>query len=237
MPDLVDGDGDEDVEMPDLQWDESDEEPEQSSREAKSRKVCDKSKSSKDSKGDDGWDDAGTEPTQADIDNYTNYQKHLFALNKSSALDIRTSVEFASRAGARGQGSIRKAGNKGSQPQNLNRDLKRTFVKGSAMPNKYYCEVIGKHPETGENNVAMMIPILLLHEMLCWLLETSKIALAHMCEAPEESGMSQKHEDFSKQSGMDKDRTAIIGQHQDGVPFQKNQSLEVISWNLRCVLY
>ena len=56
-----------------------------------------------------------------------------------------------------------------------------------------------------------------------------------VCKAPDDSGQKETHESCCRKSKIPVDRTIIIGQHQDGVPFHKSQSLEVISWNLPAI--
>lgn len=74
--------------------------------------------------------------------------------------------------------------------------------------------------------------MLLLHEMLEWLIERRNGRLEEFCTLPQGSGQHREHLDFCKNLGIPPEKTVAVGQHGDGVPFQKDQSLEVLSWNL-----
>lgn len=79
------------------------------------------------------------------------------------------------------------------------------------------------------------IPILLLHEMLEWLIQSGKICLATACALAANSGQQRLHDEFCRKSGLPANKTVAIGQHNDGMPFQKSESLEITSWNLPAV--
>ena len=53
-----------------------------------------------------------------------------------------------------------------------------------------------------------------------------------MSKLPSASGLYKNHRNFCRSSGIPAEKTIAIGQHSDGVPFQKGQSLECYSWNM-----
>ena len=116
--------------------------------------------------------------------NITSYQEHLkqlFIMNKGSAKDIHTSADLSEGAGAHGVSKLVACGKEGERPGNLKRDMRRKLENNTDMPKCYWTHVRGHNPLTGENQYRIILPFLLISEMLIWLLQTSRIAIASAC--------------------------------------------------------
>ena len=166
--------------------------------------------------------------------NITAYQEHLkqlFIMNKGSAKDIHTSADLSEGAGAHGVSKLVACGKEGERPGNLKRDMRRKLEKNTDMPKCYWAHVRGHNPLTGENQYRILLPFLLISEMLIWLLQTSRIAIASAC-ALTGSGRVTRHAKFCKEHKLKEDAVFSLGQHMDGVPFCENQSVEAMSWNI-----
>ncbi len=138
---------------------------------------------------------------------------------------------LATLAGASGVKDFGEAGKSG-QHRNSHRDLKRKMKKNSPMPEPYHVEVPVTNPDT-KVRMFVWLPILLLHEMAGWLIEANRISLGDICgpNLPIGSGTRTSFESWCATNHLDFDTAIPFGLHGDGVPFAKQQSVEVFSWN------
>lgn len=154
----------------------------------------------------------------------------LFLSNKNSAQDIHTLAHSAFRGGAAEANRVAKAGAWGTNPKNLARDIMREMLRGVTMPAIFWWDIPLWNEDTMSQHV-VKFPFLLPHEIL-----------HHMVSKMDFSVFQLSQENFPDQHrelvahclklGLDLGRAIAIGVHGDGVPFQKKDSIEVVSWNL-----
>ena len=175
------------------------------------------------------------EPIESNIADYQAHLKQLFVMNKLSSKDLRETGSLSSKAGSKGVKDVAKVGAKGFQPGNCHRDLKKLFRKDSSAPKPYYAQIPTHCPDSGKNGVLVWIPFLLLHEMILWLLSKKTIVVKEVSTFPKGSGQETDHHAFCKNTKIPPEKNMAIGQHMDGVPHQKRQSLECMSWNFPAI--
>ena len=154
--------------------------------------------------------------------------RELFLENHLSATKANLVARAAQNVGAQGVGDLAAAGARGSN-KNTHRDLMRCLLRGCTMPPLYMAKV-----PLWQNGVQVQgdLPVLLPHEVLSkiWqhnpqLLQEAKPTPTTL---PELSALvTSVEEELGVPSGL-----VPLGLHGDGVPYSKNQSLEVLSWNL-----
>ena len=144
-------------------------------------------------------------PSRSDQENYQKQLKKLYIKNKLSAKDIQETAEYSTKAGSRGSETIVNIGNHGAN-EHANRYLRRLCAKDSSMPKPYYASIPTFDPSTGNSQVMMLIPMLLLHEMLDWLISKGRILISEVCKLAEGSGLSKQHEEFCKKSKLDSNK-------------------------------
>ncbi len=163
---------------------------------------------------------------------YRDHLLNLWTKNKLSALDTQKEANFATRAGAKGVSDIANTGAGGKWKANIPRDILRKELSNNTLPSNYYAEVPCHDPDTGNNHVMMSIPFLLLHEMLYWLIMTTKrIAVSSVTEFPIGTPAAALHAKLCSSLNLGAENVIPLGIHGDGVPFGKNKSIEVFSWN------
>ena len=164
---------------------------------------------------------------------YKSHLTNIFVNNKLSGKDVQELSQYSSAAGAGGVSDYAGAGKKGDIPGNIHRDLKRKAKATSPMPDVYYAEVPVSQPDTHERSI-VLLPILLLHEVLLWLIESSAIFVRDVngTHFPDGSGRKQSFLQFCSSHGLDMLSIILLGIHGDGVPFAKMQSVQVLSWNM-----
>ncbi len=177
-----------------------------------------------DTHGDDDDDDAKA---------YRNHLQRTFLMNNMSGKDSQTMAELSSNAGARGVNDFKQTGNKGTIEDNIARDLKRKMKKRSQMHDPDMVEVPTHDPQTSKNNKMAWIPVLLIHEMILGYLSSGLLFLDSACgnALPVRSCQFDHLGTFCKSHSLDLGLAIALGLHGDGVPFQNQQSVEVISWN------
>ena len=104
-----------------------------------------------------------------------------------------------------------------------------TLISGTDLPDLYYADV-PVHDEKQNKTMNVLLPFLLVHEMLTWLLEKGRDKLSRVCCFQGKAKQS-KHERVCSSCGILSSITAALGLHGDGVPFLNAQSVEVYSWN------
>ena len=67
--------------------------------------------------------------------------------------------------------------------------------------------------------------------MIAWFLENAEIILDDGRTLPVGSGKANAYNTFCNTHNLHNSKTIPIGKHMDGVPFQKKETVEVISWN------
>ena len=161
----------------------------------------------------------------------------LFLRDKLSASDAQRTAQLSTDAGSTGVEQMAAAGRNGTLPKTLKRDLLNKMAKHRSMPEPYFVDVPTHDPDTGKNNVNVCIPVLLLHEMIFWMITSTRILIPHVWgdNSQKCSGQWKSMKEFCKRHSLLTALTISIGLHGDGVPFAKNQSMEVLSWNFSAV--
>ena len=176
----------------------------------------------------------GDEPTQHHADIYRKHMQDIFVANKLSATDTQTLSDLSSSAGAKGVHDFARCGNKFSTPGSTERDLLRNMKASVDMPEPYYAEILCRDPDTNRNRVPMMMPVLLLHEIMFWIISSGRALLKYVNASllPKESGRFNHMSKFCESHNIPIEQMIPIGMHGDGVPFQKKQTVEVMSWDM-----
>ena len=151
----------------------------------------------------------------------------LFLDNKLSAKDVSRVATSAQRCGASGIDDIASAGKHGELPKNLARDILRKLLKGTTMPDLFWCPITGWDPKTKEKT-SINIPFLLPHEVLHSMRENTKLTSLDVDNCPE---MYQQFQERCAKLQMEPSSCIALGLHGDGVPFTKKDSVELISLN------
>ena len=125
-------------------------------------------------------------PDPRHMDDYRRHLSELFLKNKNSAKEIAISANKATKAGAKGVADLAQCASS-SGSKKIKRDLMRKVCRKSDMPAEYWAEIPVRNPETGLNCVAW-IPILLVHEVLSFMLESGRQILGEVCKLPTGSG-------------------------------------------------
>ena len=100
------------------------------------------------------------------------------------------------------------------------------------MPEIYEAHVRCNNPKTGEVDEKIWMPILLVVEMCHWLVSSGSINFQKMCSFEPGSAAQLLHQKPCRHNETPPNKTVVIGIHGDGVETQRQQSCEVISWNL-----
>ena len=161
---------------------------------------------------------------------YERHLQELFIKHKLSANTVQKTADFSTKAGAAGVDKYVKAGKSGALKSNVHRDLVRSMKAGSSMPEPYFVATPVYDEDTNKTRMAW-IPVLLMHEILFWLISIGRLSLELICGSslPENSGQWSSASKFCTEQNIPFDSTIPIGFHGDGVPFAKNQSVEVLS--------
>ena len=130
--------------------------------------------------------DTSDTPDPRHMDDYRRHLSSLFLKNKMSAKETAISSKKATKAGAKGVEDLAQCASSSSS-KNIKRDLMRKACRKSGMPAEYWAEIPVRNPETNINCVAW-IPILLVHEVLSFMLETGRQHLGEVCKLPAGSG-------------------------------------------------
>ena len=163
---------------------------------------------------------------------YNDHLKQLFIKHKLSGNNIQLTAELSSNAGAKGVEEYSNAGTGGKNPRNIHRALLRKMKSTSPLPEPYFVET-PVHDEQTNTTKSAWIPVLLLHEMLFWMMSTNRLLLdmVSCCALPMGSGQQTSAYKFCALSFIPVALMICLGFHGDGVPFAKNKSVEVLSWN------
>ena len=142
----------------------------------------------------------------------------------------------AESATAKGADDLVAAGKRGKKEGNIHRDIRRTIKNDSAMPQPYLLPVPCHDPDTNKNQQIFMIPVLLIHEMLIWMITSTRVALSSIVGTALDitSGHFASLKKFCSEHELPFEKTVCCGLHSDGVPFASNQTVEVFSWNFTC---
>ena len=104
------------------------------------------------------------------------------------------------------------------------------MLKQCTLPQLYYAPVPTHNPATQTNNEIVMIPFLLVHEVLASMVKNSQRTLREYCDCS--PSVERLVADFCTKTNVPRTGVVPIGFHGDGVPHQKNRSVQVFSWNL-----
>ena len=170
--------------------------------------------------GGSGGKDAGEE--------FHDHVANLYLRNKMSAEQTGRLVRKANAAGAQGVESLTASTGKRSDLKNAQRGLMRNLIKKSEMPEPYWEEIpVAKEPGSKEMKM-VWLPFLLIHEVIRIFMK--RVDVSEMAEF-EDLTMEKKRKILCEAWGADLESFIPIGFHMDGVPHQKNRTVEVISWN------
>jgi hypothetical protein len=149
---------------------------------------------------------------------------NLYLRNKMSAEDTKRLVIKANKAGAQGVSNLARP----SLPKNAQRGLMREMIKGATLPEPYYADIPCAASPGSKLSSTVRLPFILLHEMMAMLMQTVQVGA--VCTF-QDVGMESKRKRFAESNAIDFNTLVPIGFHGDGVPHQKNRTVEVFSWN------
>ena len=153
----------------------------------------------------------------------------LFLRNKMSGLETNILCQRAQASGAIGVEDMNAAGSQGRNPKNMARDLLRTATKHCKWPPMYWARIPTCDPATGSGKAFTMMPFLLIHEMLAFIVELGTCTLEALSALAPDSGLYNTKNAFcAKNRHMDPKRTIPIGVHGDGVPHQSSRTIECV---------
>lgn len=161
--------------------------------------------------------------------------ENTFLSNEISAKRFLSLVQKSKRAGVKGLSALNKHNLKS---KSLKRDMMRKVLKSRPPWCQIYWSPISLYDPASGQNVQVLHPFILPHEMLTAVSNNSpdkSLAAARPGNLDHHAHMQDHIKQVAHQLGEDWQDYIAIGLHGDGVPFGKsNDSLEVISLNLPC---
>lgn len=154
--------------------------------------------------------------------------KGFFLENKLSGRDVAALGRGGHNSGATDVDGFARAGAKGTQPKNAARDIMRHLLKNCEMPDIAWFPIRTWDKE-GNCQVVQDLPFLLPHQVLDTLGDKLDAAKLTADTAPE---IWDQYSKICRELQLDPLKCTPLGLHGDGVPFTKNQSLELLSWNV-----
>ena len=154
----------------------------------------------------------------------------LFLRNRLSCTDIHKLCLAAHGEGIASIAELAAAGNWGKQRKNLSRDFFRHYMKSCDAPALYMAEIPTWNLAEDKQEVSK-IAFLPIPDMIRMIIEKDsgfKEKLGVPAHMPELVSLLRE---AAKQQGID-DTPGALGLHADGVPYLKNDSLEIFSWNM-----
>ena len=173
---------------------------------------------------------ASGQPKRQAADPQVEYKDHvtkMFLQNKNSACELKQFLNKAARAGAEGTNDLVRP----TLPRNAQRSLIRTFLKGTDAPNVYWVQVPMHDPQTKKDGELGWLPVLLPHELIYHLIKLNPSLLSDLLEERMAPGVMEIVEEFADEHGIPIDKLLLLGHFGDGVPHQKNKTVECLSWN------
>ena len=154
----------------------------------------------------------------------------MYLQNEVSGTKIAKLLRSAHKCGVDGVNDMADVGR--LRPEHTRRDMDRKIAKLSNWPTEYYADVPVKDRKTGER-IVVEFPFLLVHEVLLHIMLAIGNVFRDMCEPPAGSRLATIKTTWEKDHNIPgHDLLAMLGLHGDGVQFQTNASMNVISWNL-----
>ena len=153
----------------------------------------------------------------------------LFLANRFSGPETCDLIRRAFAAGARGIDSMRMAVGTTPDMKSVSRNLMREFLKSSSAPPLYWADIFMQNADTKEETLVAM-PFLLPHEMLGTMFTTKGANIQDFVNINSPQ-MKKIKDDMCVSLGVDLGTFIPLGLFGDGVPHQKSQSIEVVSWN------
>ena len=169
----------------------------------------------------------GQQPAQ------TAYSRAIFELflkNDLSAKGAQQLAQKAQAAGAKGAERIVAAGRGGHHEQNLSRDIMRSALRKSKLPDLYYSSIPTRDPGADTNQIPTLFPFLLVHEVMYSILQSGQKLCSPLSEIAESTANSLRS--TAKSLKVELSDLAPIGFHGDAAPNQANKSILSFSWNL-----
>ena len=153
---------------------------------------------------------------------------NMFLRNEFSGVKAQQTLQNAAKAGAKKNvGDLARAGASGRQPGNAARDLTKLLLKGKDLPSLYWASI----PLMNKGTNAMediSLPFLLPHEVFA---KMSKSIRRQEVRQRLEPQLQTMLEDMCESLRVPLEEVSPLGMHGDGVPHQKNQTMECFTWN------
>eukprot|EP00969_Alexandrium_andersonii_P250646 11078119-Alexandrium_andersonii.AAC.1 len=169
--------------------------------------------------------------SQEDIEHQRAYRDHLAKLylkNSMSAKSTKLQLQLAQKAGAKGAEDLSKE----CLDKHAQRSLMRALCKGNPLPPLYYANVPCHDPTTAQNGHIQKLAFLLPHELLHSMVDKADEEKLAELVAPPTGQIFDLKESFCKSMQAPPEKTIPMGCFGDGVPHQKNKSVDTFTWNL-----
>jgi len=140
-------------------------------------------------------------------------------------------AQSAMNAGATGIAAMGRAGAAGVHPGNTHRDLMRQYLKDTTVPEPYFADIPIHDVKSDQDHVTIALPFLLVHEMIASMVKKCPSITNELSVLPPNTRLDNLAMKFARDNGVDRSRILPLGIHGDGVPYKKNRSCQVISWN------
>lgn len=141
----------------------------------------------------------------------------FFLANKLSGMDTHKLASGGVHSGATGVSKLASAGNLGSNPKNLCRDIMRELVRGTSAPPLFWFPIPTWNPQTQSKDETDM-PFLAIHQVLHQCKEKLNAAMNTEAMTPALRAMFFK---VCRELGLPATKTVSLGLHGDGVPYSK----------------
>ena len=141
----------------------------------------------------------------------------FFLTNKLSGMDTHRLASGGVHSGATGVSKLAAAGNLGSNPKNLCRDIMRELVRGTSAPPLFWFPIPTWNPQTQSKDETNM-PFLAIHQVLHQCKEKLDVALNTEAMTPALQALFFK---VCRTLSLPATKTVSLGLHGDGVPYSK----------------
>ena len=119
-----------------------------------------------------------------------------------------------------------------AQLKNANISVMRALLKDCKAPDLYWGEVPCHDPKTQTDGHMTKLPFILPHELLKNMLGKDAKLLGELASNPLLPGVEQFKDSFCEKFEVPATQCLGLGVFGDGVPHQKNKSVECVTWNI-----
>ena len=119
-----------------------------------------------------------------------------------------------------------------SQLKNASKSIMRALLKDCKAPDLYWGEVPCHDPKTQTDGHMTKLPFILPHELLKNMLGKDAKLLGELASNPLLPGVEQFRDSFCEKFEVPATQCLGLGVFGDGVPHQKNKSVECVTWNI-----